>query len=119
MTEFLVKYWLEILFGAFIGIMGAFYDRVRKKLKQTEIENQALKRGMIAILHNDLYQTCEYYLSLGYIPLDKAEDILENAKVMYDSYHALGGNGTGTKIYNRFTSLELKRVDMEKEDNHE
>ena len=78
-------------------------------LKKKAIEQEAIKTGMIAILHDRLFQLCNYYLELGYIPLDKAEEILDNLKILYDAYHALGGNGTGTDIYNRTKKLPLRK----------
>ena len=33
---------------------------------------------------------------------------LTNIGYLYDSYHALGGNGTGTELYNRAKALPIK-----------
>ena len=79
--------------------------------KKRMSEQEAIKDGMIAILHDRLFQSCNQYLEMGYIPLDKAEEILDNLKIIYDAYHSLGGNGTGTEIYNRTIKLPLKKED--------
>ena len=31
--------------------------------------------------------------------------------MIYDAYHVLGGNGTGTEIYKRFKALPIKSVE--------
>ena len=33
---------------------------------------------------------------------------MKNVEYLYDSYHDLGGNGTGTELYNRVNSLPIK-----------
>lgn len=33
---------------------------------------------------------------------------LTNIGYLYNSYHALGGNGTGTELYNRAKALPIK-----------
>ncbi|MBE5886776.1 MAG: hypothetical protein E7284_10280 [Lachnospiraceae bacterium] len=111
MFEFLIKYWLEFLFGLAIAGLSFCTKKLFSKLKKKNIEDEAIKAGMIAILHDRLFQTCNQYLELGYIPLEKAEEILDNLRILYEAYHALGGNGTGTDIYNRTIKLPLKKVE--------
>lgn len=108
MLEFVIKYWIEALFALIIGALSAGFRYLWKKRKEDEIEQKAIKTGMIAILHDRLFQACNYHLSLGYIPLNRAEETLDNLKIMYSAYHDLGGNGTGTKIYNRVVELPIK-----------
>ena len=119
MVEFIIKYWLEFVFSGVIGILTACYKRIKTEQQKTQTEYNALKQAMIAILHDRLYQSCTYYLTLGYIPVEKAEEILDNLKMIYDAYHALGGNGTGTEIYTRFKALPIKSSEVEREDSNE
>ena len=44
---------------------------------------------------------------LGYIPVDDSEGIMDNVKGIYEAYHTLGGNGTGTDVYNKFLKLRI------------
>ena len=64
----------------------------------------AIKEGLLAILHDRLYQACTYYITLGYIDTVG----LKNIEYIYKAYHPLGGNGTGTELYNRAKALPLK-----------
>lgn len=113
MPEFIIKYWLECLFGGLITILGGWCVSLTKKLKRKQMEYSALKAAMVAILHDKLFDICNYYLSLGYIPADKAEEILDNVKMIYEAYHALGGNGTGTLIYEKFLALKVRSAPKE------
>ena len=113
MFEFVAEYWLECLFSGMIAILGAWCKSLTKKLKRKQTEYDALKAAMIAILHDKLFDICNYYLSLGYIPAEKAEEILDNAEMIYNAYHALGGNGTGTRIYEKFLALKVRSAPKE------
>lgn len=35
-------------------------------------------------------------------------DAMRNLEYLYRSYHALGGNGTGTELYNRAKALPIR-----------
>lgn len=105
---FIFEYWVQFAFGAIITAIGGWCAHLNSSIKQRREEQEALKTAMVAILHDRLFQICNNYLALGYIPVDKSEDILDNAKIVYEAYHTLGGNGTGTDVYNKFKSLKIK-----------
>lgn len=107
MASFISEWWLTWAFGVLAGCMTAGYKRLSKKIKADEAERTAIKTGLVAILHDRLYQACMHYLQLGCID----DDGLENLEHLYGSYHALGGNGTGTELYNRAKALPLKMED--------
>lgn len=115
MFEFLIEYWVELAFVGLIGWLKTWFNKRKKEDELRNLEYNSLKQAMVAILHDRLYQSCTYYLTLGYIPLEKAEEILDNLKIIYDAYHALGGNGTGTEIYQRFKALPIRSVEVERE----
>lgn len=119
MVEFIAKYWLELSFGALVGSLKYWMDKRKKEDARRDAENMAMKQAMLAILHDRLYNECTYYLTLGCIPIDKAEEIMNNVKLMYEAYHTLGGNGTGTNIYERFCRLPLKTEEEELENERE
>lgn len=106
--NWIVKYWLEAVMGGMISILALWCKRLSMKVMKEVSERCALKSGMIAMLHDKLFKICKDYLTLGYIPLDDSEEILDNARIVYEAYHALGGNGTGTEIYNKFKKLHIK-----------
>lgn len=104
MPDWIVKYWVQWLFGLICAALLAGYRRLAKRVKEQEEERKAIKAGMLAILHDRLYQACTYYMAQGYI--DAAG--LKNLEYIYRAYHSLGGNGTGTELYNRTKSLPIK-----------
>lgn len=101
MTEFVLKYWLEFLFGVAVTGLTFCYNKLLKKFK----EQEAIKEGLIAILHDRLFQSGMYFIEKGEITITA----LDNIEGIYVAYHNLGGNGTGTEIYERVKELPLTK----------
>lgn len=103
MIDFVKEYWLEALFTGALSLLSLLTKRLYNKLKQELTTQKLLKEGMIAILHDRLYQLCTAFLEKGEITVDE----LENLEYLYKSYHNLGGNGTGTALFNRCKDLKI------------
>ena len=58
---------------------------------------------MLAIGHDDLYRFSEFYIQTNQITLRE----LKNLEHIYNAYHALGGNGTGTELFERCKELPI------------
>lgn len=101
MKDFIVKYWLECAFTAVTGVFAWAYRKLKKRVDEQEL----IKQGVLAILHDRLFQAGRHYITLGE---------LKNIEYLYTSYHNLGGNGTGTEIWERIKELPIK----EGENNH-
>lgn len=82
MWQWIAQYWAEWAFG----LLGTAVIAVVIKYK-------ALLDGVLAILHDRIYQACQYYIKQGSIDTGG----LKNLEYLYKSYHALGGNGTGPR----------------------
>lgn len=106
--NWILEYWLQALFAGILGIFAYMMQQLNSKIKQERAENEAIKTAMIAILHDRLFQCCRHHIKNGYIPIDESEGVLDNLKLLYDTYSALGGNGTGTELYTRAKSLPLR-----------
>lgn len=78
-------------------------DKKRKKDELNPEDIKLLKEGTLALLHDRLYQACHFYLNQGKID----EDGYKNLGSVYNAYHGLGGNGTGTELYNRTIKLKI------------
>ena len=87
---------VSILIASAMGWMG-------KTLFIMINEQKALKKGVKAMLHDRLYQSCQYYIKQGWVDLDG----LTNTRFIYESYHELKGNGTGTDLFERIKALPL------------
>lgn len=106
MKDFIVKYWLECAFTAVTGVFAWAYRKLKKRVDEQEL----IKQGVLAILHDRLFQAGRHYITQGYITLGE----LKNIEYLYTSYHNLGGNGTGTEIWERIKEIPIK----EGENNH-
>ena len=82
-----------------IGLLGLGWGYLVKKVT----EYKTIKDGLLAMMHDRLYQSCTFYIKQGSIDIGG----LKNIEYLYKSYHALGGNGTGTDLYNRVKALPL------------
>ena len=94
--SFISAHWMEWA----IGLLSFGWGYLIKKM--TEYKN--IKGGLLAIMHDRLYQSCTYHIKQGYIDTSA----LKNMEYLYENYHELGGNGTGTELYNRAKSLPIK-----------
>ena len=98
--SFIVTHFNEVvslIIAAALGWAGkAFYATIQ--------EQKALKKAVKALLHDRLYQSCRYYIQQGYVDSEG----LTNVGLVYEAYHELKGNGTGTNLYERMEALPLR-----------
>lgn len=66
-------------------------------------EQKNIHEGLVAILHNMVYTQGKAYIDVGEISLEDMKDY----EYLYKAYHNLGGNGTGTEIYERVKNLKI------------
>ena len=104
MQQFFLEHIAEVIFTAFTGFLAGAYRSLSKRIKAQEEERKAVKDGLLAILHDRLYQACLHYITQGWID----DDGMKNLEYLYRSYHKLGGNGTGTELYNRAKALPIR-----------
>lgn len=64
-------------------------------------ENSALKNGMQSLLRNNIIDAHDKYTKKRYCPIYAKESLTKT----YEAYHALGGNGVITKLYNDIMAL--------------
>jgi hypothetical protein len=95
LLAYISAHWME---GA-IWLLGIGWGYLIKKVT----EYRTIKDGLLAIMHDRLYQLCTSCIQQGSI--DTA--CLKNLEYLYRSYHSLGGNGTGTELYNRAKALPI------------
>ena len=103
MKDFIIKYWIQFGFTTIIGFLGYTWRKVLGKVKKEQVEQKLIREGLIALLHDRLYQACQYHIDHETITVSD----LDNLEYLYDSYHDLGGNGTGTELYSRCKALPI------------
>jgi hypothetical protein len=97
---YIQSHWVEWLFAVLYTGLVLLTAKVKVHWK----ELKALKDGVVALLYDRLYQGCKYHIHNEEI----TESELKNMEHLYKAYHALGGNGTGTELYDRVKKLPLK-----------
>lgn len=96
MKEFLLQTYtivLPILLGYIVWL-----------LKQQKKDKDANSKGTMLLLRVQLIEYHDKYMKIGEIPSYAYDNFVE----MYNAYHALGGNGMVTKMYNEIQEIHLK-----------
>ena len=107
---------LPIVLTALMGYVVWLLQEQRKQKKIDSIERderieaerkqrEANSRGTMLLLKVKLHEYHDKYAELGEIP----SYAYQNFEEMYEAYHDLGGNGTGTKMHEEMKELHLKR----------
>ena len=104
MTDFIKQYWLQFLFGLIATGLTVTVRSIYARLKKEIREQELIKEGVLALLHDRLYQACRNHIRNGYCPVED----LKNTEYLYRSYHNLGGNGTGTELFERVRRLPIE-----------
>lgn len=104
MLDFIAQYWLSFAFGILAGVITAALRIIYSRMKRLKQEEDAVKDGVLSLLHDRIFQCFTYYIKQGEI----SHEDLENMESLYKGYAALGGNGTGQELYERVKNLPLK-----------
>ena len=102
MWDFVVKYWLEFLFGLIVAGLGWGYRNLAKRFRAEREKNEAIENGLRDILRIQILDSYDKCVENGRKITVSRKDAIDSA---YKSYHALGGNGTITKLVE-----EVKRL---------
>lgn len=97
--------WLKAIIAvlgsvAAAGIAAAArrFSARRKRLKQRQ---DAVEEGLRGLLHDRIHERYYECEAKGFADVRDRE----NMEQLYEPYHALGGNGTGTDLYDRLREL--------------
>lgn len=87
---------------AFISTtVGVVVTAVIAHFKSGKQRNKALDNGVQSLLRAEIIRQNEKWVERGYCPV-YAKDAVRRE---YDAYHALGGNGVITELYNDIIEL--------------
>ncbi len=75
-------------------------------LQQQKKDKDANSKGTMLLLRVQLIEYHDKYMKIGEIPSYAYDNFVE----MYNAYHALGGNGMVTKMYNEIQALHLGKA---------
>lgn len=104
MLDIALKYWVQWACGIGAAAIAAAFRYLLKRQKAADLRQRATERGIRALLRDRIVQAYYHYSDRGWITLHG----LENVEAMYQEYHALGGNGTVTKLVEDIRQLEVR-----------
>lgn len=99
--QYICAHWISWVFAVISALLGAANRQLYRQMKAQRSKTQAINEGVLALLHDRLYQACQYYINKGSCSIDDRD----NLEYMFRPYKALGGNGTGEELYNRCLAL--------------
>ena len=94
----------EILLQTYTIALPILLGYIVWLLKQQKKDKDANSKGTMLLLRVQLIEYHDKYVALGEIP----SYAYDNFDEMYKAYHALGGNGMITKMYDEIKSLHLQ-----------
>ena len=99
-AQYIIENWVGWLFAAMVPALGYVYAKII-----------AIRAGLRALLRDRILQAYNHYHEdKGYCPIYA----LENVEEMYKQYHALGGNGTITKLVEELKELPTSLKEKER-----
>jgi len=72
-----------------VSAFGFYIVKIRGILKKQSAEQEAIRKGMKALLRDRIVQMYNQYMPMGRMPIYARE----NVQSLHDEYRALGGNG--------------------------
>lgn len=94
------------LFGVGIfGVAAWIVKKIAGVFRRVAFVFESLKEADLALLHYRIYITCTEMLEKGFATVEE----LDNLEYFWSAYAALGGNGTGEKLYK-----DVKRLPIQK-----
>lgn len=102
--------WLEICLAVIASqgvwsVISQLLTRLFSKSDKKTQQDDAMRDGMIGLLHDKVMTEGQKHVDRGYISITDYEDYF---KYFYDPYDALGGNGSGKRMGNAIKQLPIK-----------
>jgi len=101
--DFVVKYWVEFIFGIIAAGLIAGYKRLAGRVQHDKETEKAIADGMKYLLMFKLREEGEKYLTDGKCSTEHKHEF----EKVYNAYHALGGNGTITALKDKVLQLPI------------
>lgn len=86
MLDFILKYWIEFVFGLIVAGLSAAYAHLAKKFKAERAKNQAIENGLKGILRIQILDTYDKCVDAGMVISVSRKDAIGS---VYRSYVAL------------------------------
>lgn len=111
MKDFIIRYWVEALFGGIIaismGLIRTFRISIFSKRSSRANCQHAIELGVQSLLRGEIIKLHSEHTTNEFCPIH----IKDSVASMYTAYKGLGGNGTVTKM-----AKEIENLPVEKEE---
>lgn len=98
---------VKALGWAVTTVLATLLGYLTAKMREMSKTDRAMHAGMKAIMRRELKIMHEQYVIKGRpIGVDEKDEATE----IYSAYHDLGGNGTGTRLYEAIMGLPITKV---------
>ena len=101
MTEVLIDLVENLVFPLVPPVLAWLCGWLVRGHRKEEDRDRAVETGLRTLLRAELLEIHAKCASQGHAPLS----VMEEVERIYQAYHSLGGNGTGTKIYEEIKVL--------------
>lgn len=99
---------IAMVFAVATSSLSALYAWAVHRRKKDKAEQDAIRDGIMAILHDRIFQAAHFYCDVqGWCSLDDKKNI----EYLYKPYAALHGNGTGKTAYEAIMGLPTELHD--------
>ena len=106
------------IIGGAVTVFNVIYStgmaNKAEKKRQKDVEemrqndrSKQIESGLQSLLRAEIIRSHEKYMDKGYCPVYAREALNR----IYESYHALGGNGTMTELYKQVMALPTDKED--------
>lgn len=99
MIEFILNYWIQVVFGAVLTFLAYLWKKVKKYYESLE----ETKDGIRILLKHEIVKQYLYYINQNDIDLSDIDAMNQ----MLDIYHKLGGNGLTNDMSEKLENLLL------------
>ena len=101
MNEMLIDLMENLVFPMLIPVLTGVCGWLLNGHRKEEERDRAVEAGLRTLLRAELLDVHAKCAPQGHAPLA----VMEEVERIYQAYHSLGGNGTGTKIYEEIKVL--------------
>lgn len=98
---------MEILVSVLVSVFsaGGFWSLIMFFLQKKEKKKDLTNEGLLALLHDRLYEECSSILSNGVVTSDELDNIIH----LYEPYHKLGGNGVCERMVKQISEMKIEK----------
>ena len=108
MLEHIQQFWLNWALGIVAGALAIGYRFLWNKVKANKKENEGIKNGMKALLHDSIISKGKLLTDKGICTPEEFEDF----EYLYKPYHDdLGGNGSAQRVREQIMALPSNPLD--------